>query len=77
MAAVCRRQRAAGAGAVLRIGERRLRAKGDVRQVEAVPREGLGGPDFDAAAVGDRLRDDQPNWCNCVPITATRAQRSC
>ena len=39
MAAVGYGQRAASVGAVLRIGERRLRGKGDVRQIDAVPRK--------------------------------------
>jgi len=43
------RQRAGGTGGVLRIGERRLRAEADVRQIEAVPRERLR-----AAAIGPR-----------------------
>ena len=44
MAAVAHRQSAAGAGGVLRIGERRLRAESDVRQVDAALREVLRGP---------------------------------
>jgi hypothetical protein len=44
MAAVGHGQRAAGVGGVLRIGERRLCAEGDVRQIDAVPRESLDGP---------------------------------
>ena len=53
VAAVGHGQRAAGVGGVLRVGERRLRAEGDVRQIEAVLREGRGRAGRDAAAVGD------------------------
>jgi hypothetical protein len=46
-------QHAAGVGAVLRIGERRLRAKGDVRQTDLVLWKGMGETWFYAAAVGN------------------------
>ena len=44
VAAVADRRRAAGGGGVLRIGKRRLRAKGDVRQIDAVLRDVSGRP---------------------------------
>ena len=53
VAAVAHRQRAAGAGGVLRVGERRLRAEGDVRQIDAVLREGAAGIGRHTAAIGD------------------------
>ena len=46
MAAVGQRQRAADLASVLRIGERRLRAERDVRQIDAVLREGLAVPNW-------------------------------
>ncbi len=52
VAAIAHRQRAGG-GAVLRVGERRLRAEGDVRQIDAMPGEGLRVANLDAAAVDD------------------------
>jgi hypothetical protein len=53
MAAIAHRQSAAGAGGVRRVGERRLRTERDVRQIEAVHREGL-----DVATIGHRWVDD-------------------
>jgi hypothetical protein len=46
MAAVGQRQRAADLASVLRIGERGLRAERDVRQIDAVLREGLAVPNW-------------------------------
>ena len=45
MAPVAHRQCSPGAGAVLRVGERRMRAERDVRQVDAASRDGCAGPD--------------------------------
>jgi hypothetical protein len=59
MAAVAHRQRAAGVGVGLRIGERRLRAEGDVRHIEAVPRQRLERLRLDAAAVDDCRVEDR------------------
>ena len=51
IAAIAHRQSAAGVGAVRRISERRLCTEGDVRQINALPREGLRATGHDAAAV--------------------------
>jgi hypothetical protein len=59
VAAVGHRQRTAGLGVVLGVGERRLRTEGDVRQIDAIAREGLGRPEFDAAAIDNRRVDDR------------------
>jgi hypothetical protein len=59
VAAVGHRQRAAGFGVVLGVGERRLRAEGDIRQIDAaVQRRGVGRAGVNAAAVGDRRVGD-------------------
>ena len=58
VAAVAHGQGAAGVGNVLGIGERGLRTEGDIRKIDAVPREGLGGRRRDAAAIRHRRIDD-------------------
>jgi hypothetical protein len=58
VAAVAHRQGAPSAGGILGIGERRLRAEDDVRQVDAAARESLRWPERDTAPVRDRRIDD-------------------
>ena len=58
VAAIAHCERAAVAGRVRRVGERGVRAEGDVRQVDAVPREGPRTRRHDAAAIGHCRVDD-------------------
>ena len=58
MTAIGHHKRAAGAGIIVRIGERRLSAPNpSLRQIDAVPCEGQGWTEFDAAADGRDLSE--------------------
>jgi hypothetical protein len=58
VSAVAHRQGAPSARSILGIGERRLRAEGDVRQVDAAARESLRWPERDTAPIRNRRIDD-------------------